>query len=113
MTATEDTHPTWQSPKIDKPSISDRELWEISEKGKDDAWIKLRNGGEYPDAYYRATAEMFGCVEFYRIHNGADWDDENAMIDYIHICSIDDMISRLQALKRIVAEALDCEGWND
>lgn len=65
------------------------------------------------DRYYRATVWHSGCIDLRCISNGCDWDGETAEedCDYIHICEIDDMIGRLQALRE---EAIKHFGpdWN-
>ena len=56
---------------------------------------------EEPGGWYAATVKPDGCVDLRRYYNlplhepGRDADDE----DYLHICDIDDLISRLQALR--------------
>ena len=55
-----------------------------------------------PEGWYSARVKFDGCVDFMRYHN---WPKDAAPagreedVDYIHICDVDDMIARLQAIK--------------
>ena len=48
-----------------------------------------------------------GCLDYRKYSNGATVYDENVRnddVDYIHICDINDMIERLQEIKKIAKE---------
>jgi len=63
------------------------DMWKVKEEETHEAWLELYE----PDGEYKASVRFDGCVHF---HIGED---------YIHICDLDGIILRLQALK---AEAL-------
>lgn len=90
-------------------------LWVVDQQRSHDHWLEVRE----PDGWYAAVVKFDGCIDLRRYLNdplaadrgqddyqGADWQE-----DSIHICDVDDMISRLQSLK---AEALKHFGpdWN-
>jgi len=45
-----------------------------------------------PDGVYKARVGCNGCIDLHVRHSGEDE-------DYIHICSVDEMIARLQELR--------------
>jgi len=68
---------------------------------------------EDPDNWYRAEVCWDGCIEFYRAFNSplsSEKEYPEQLIDNIHICQIDDMIERLQALKKAAIEFFG-EDW--
>ncbi|PAD70679.1 hypothetical protein CHH83_02425 [Bacillus sp. 7586-K] len=64
------------------------------------------------DKEYNETSISFkwdGCVDFRQYQNGFKVDDEHSEekvrnSQYIHICEIDDMIEKLQEIKKIAQE---------
>lgn len=79
-------------------------LWEVVNGNTKDHWLEIKD----PEGWYYARVKWDGCIHFNRYFNmpkemQEKEPEENRMDDYIHICSVDDMIQRLQALK---AEAL-------
>jgi len=77
-------------------------------------WINARE----PNGWYVARVKYDGCVDFYRYHNqpcppectGGEEQPHPTMIDYIHLCDIDQEIERLQALKKLAMEKFG-EDW--
>ena len=73
-------------------------VWNVKEVN--DVVVKL----EDPEGWYSATVKSDGCIDFYRYHN---WPKDKAPagreedVDYIHICDVDDMIARLQAISLV------------
>jgi hypothetical protein len=54
------------------------------------------------DGWWSAIVKWDGCIHFYRYHNEPMKDHgENVgdMVDYLHICDIDELINGLQELK--------------
>jgi hypothetical protein len=90
-------------------SLKDIPSWQKRDES-DEIVLRLRNGGQCPDAYWRADVMWDGCIDLYRMYNGGDWNDENALIDYLHICDLDDLITRLGVLKRMALEYFG-EDW--
>ena len=76
------------------------------------------------DKEYREAHVSFkwdGCVDYNKFSNGYTVDDEDSKskaesADYIHICDIDDMIEKLQEIKKIAEENFDKQNfemyWN-
>lgn len=56
-----------------------------------------------PEGWYSARVKWDGCVDFYRYMNipleRRELGEEDECDCYIHICNIDDMIKRLEALR--------------
>lgn len=52
------------------------------------------------------TLKWDGCVD-YRV----EWATNAGESDYIHICDIDEMIAKLQEIKRLGAEHFNNEYW--
>lgn len=80
--------------------LSNNDIWKV-QKANEHLLTLIE-----PNQWYRADIKWDGCVHFYRSHNGAQLDAIGSLenIDYIHICEIDDMIMRLQELKRMALE---------
>ncbi len=83
------------------------DMWRVDEQKTKEHWLELVD----PEGWYHAVVMWDGCIQFDRYFNvpiREGRDDEDA--DSLHICDLDDMIARLQALK---AEALKhfSEGW--
>lgn len=77
--------------------------WQI--KQKEDHWLDLVD----PEGWYDAGVKWDGCVHFNRyfnlpLHLRVTKEDQDELSDYIHICSIDDMINRLTELKQIAQD---------
>jgi len=68
--------------------------WNIVEK--QDHFLSAKD----PDGWYSASVKWDGCIDFTRYFN----EPNGEMKDSIHICDIDDMIARLQALKQLCIE---------
>ena len=73
---------------------------------------------EYENA--KVYMKWDGCVDYRWYHNGATVYDKNTRsddVDYIHICDINDMIERLQEIKKIAKENFRefdyAEYWED
>lgn len=81
------------------------ELWRVIPEETQSRWLTLSDAeGEEGDVWYRADVRFDGCVHLYTYGNvpyneDSKREDPACCDDYIHICSIDDMIVRLQALK--------------
>ena len=65
----------------------------------DSPWLEIRD----PKGWFSATVKDVRCVDLHRYHNvpctERTDEDHPQIIDYIHICDIDDLIERLQELK--------------
>lgn len=65
------------------------------------------------NTWFEAYVRKNGCVELHRYfnepkeHNSQDDND----VDFLHICDIDDMISKLQEIKRRSIERFG-DNWN-
>ena len=84
---------------------------EVAEEGND-YYLVLRDA----DHYYEARIKYDGCFEFVRAHNEPLPElpePTSQMIDQIHICDVDDMIARLQELKRLAFVKFGSELWGD
>lgn len=96
-------------------------MWEIKQINREDfsgknnpVSIRLINE-EYNDT--EAYIKWDGCIEFRKYWNGYIPDDEYSKekeenCDYIHICDIDEMILKLQELKRIAKEYFSEDNYN-
>lgn len=83
---------------VDAPVMP--KIWEVVSGNTEDHWLELKD----PEGWYYATVKWDGCIHFNRYFNMPKEMqekelEENRMDDYIHICSVDDMIQRLQALR--------------
>lgn len=68
---------------------------------------RLPEGQNAGEPFLKASVRNDGCVDFRQVHNiGFVTQDE----DYLHICSLDQMIVDLLAL-RMIQEGLEQEGW--
>lgn len=91
-------------------------MWEKVAEKSESHWLQLREpcpepGKDY--TWHEAIVKWDGCVHFHQAgnipfdeHYGRS-DKERphpAVDDYIHICDVDDMIARLQALKAAALE---------
>ena len=88
------------------------EYWEIknvnkSDDGKTVISVALKDA---INNSYEVTFKWDGCIDFWKYCNGFTPEDkmteeeyENS-VDYIHICDIDEMITRLTELKKIMGE---------
>jgi hypothetical protein len=83
------------------------EVWKVQ---KENEWLLTLIE---PHQWYRADVKWDGCVHFYRSYNGAQLDAIGSLedIDYLHICDIDDMIMRLQELKKIATLHFNNDEW--
>lgn len=83
----------------------DGPLWVVNTSNSGDYYLAVDDG----EGWYSAGIRFDGCVHFYRYFNlpwgGAPHNPEaENNTDYIHICDIDDMIDRLQALKEMARQ---------
>ncbi len=92
--------------------MRENELWserpneEVGWDGKTEAW---ENTGHHAVTVYsadvhgwRAYVKWDGCIDLEFFHNGTNPLDENVDDrDYLHICNLDDLIRRLEGLRRI------------
>lgn len=82
----------------------DGPLWVLDTKDSGD-FIAHFNDGE---GWFEAEVRWDGCTHLYR-HFNLPWgedprNDDADNTDYLHICDIDDMIDRLQALKEMARQ---------
>jgi len=88
-------------------------MWEIDSEKTKDHWLELKD----PEGWYSAVVKWDGCIHFNRYYN-EPMDSEyhkttdQANVDYIHICDVDDMIARLKALKETALEYFG-EYWGE
>ena len=58
-----------------------------------------------PENWYKALVKWDGCIDFHRAYNlpfiNESKDDPGQLVDCLHICDINDLIQRLQALKEL------------
>lgn len=89
--------------------------WRIlHDKSKFDTWLELEGtdgsavselGGPEREVWNRhVICKWDGCVEYRQCNNAIAWDHEcsdtcNCLEDWVHICSIDDFIEQLKAIK--------------
>ncbi|MGG3890283.1 hypothetical protein [Metabacillus fastidiosus] len=74
---------------------------------------------EVVDKEYRDASVSFkwdGCVDYRKYENGFTVDDESSEersrnSQYIHICELDEMIERLQEIKKIAENHFDKEDF--
>jgi hypothetical protein len=89
----------------------------------DRAWV-IDEGNEYrqldpkserfypvrdPDGWWSAVIREDGCVDLHRFHNEPN-DGDPDMTDYIHICDVNYLIERLQALVAVAQDHFG-EDW--
>jgi len=91
--------------------MAKQNIWQIKKIGAENCWITF----ESPDGYWRAEIVRSGCIDINHSFNVPLQDDNcesvlQRLIDYIHICNIDDMIARLEALKA-AAQDFFGEDW--
>jgi hypothetical protein len=66
-----------------------------------------------PEGWWTAWVKEDGCIDLRRFHNDPAPEQEEPtaqIVDYIHLCSLDDTIERLQDLRRLVVERFG-EDW--
>ena len=88
------------------------EHWKVIPEKTQDHWLEI----EDPEGWYSAIARFDGCVHFYHYGNiplssSPDRKDSACCDDYIHICDIDEMIERLQSLKKVAQEHFKGGEW--
>lgn len=76
-------------------------MWKVDKDNTKEHWLELSD----EDGSYHASVKWDGCIHFDRYENiPATIDPERkgpgCCDSYIHICNVDDMIARLQALKQ-------------
>lgn len=61
------------------------------------------------------TLKWDGCIVYRKAWNGfkPNEDETGENTNYIHICDIDEMIAKLESLKRIGAKHFDNEYWTE
>jgi len=76
-------------------------MWKIVPEETYEHCLRIQD----PDGWYTATIKWDGCIDFKRFHNYPYQKDQELVtgqyFDCVHICDIDDMIARLQAIKEI------------
>lgn len=80
-------------------------LWEIIPENTMDHWLEVKD----PEGWYSAIIKLDGCVEFTRYFNAPMFNEDEDDASSIHLCSLDDAIERLQALKQISNEFFKTE----
>jgi len=65
------------------------DMWKVSKDDTHEAMLELID----PEDVYTASVRFDGCVHLYR------YEEKGELDYYIHICDLDGMILRLQALK--------------
>lgn len=76
---------------------------------------------EVVDKKYRDASVSFkwdGCINYHKYENGYTVDDEysedrNKTSQYIHICDINDMIEKLQEIKKIAEEHFSKDNYRE
>ncbi len=87
------------------------EQWEIVPEKSKEYLLEIKD----PDGWYYAQVKWDGCVQYFRYYNtpmGVDIENDKDC-DYIHICSVDEEIARLQALKRMAYKYFEQYGRAD
>lgn len=86
-------------------------LWEKQDQHDTPDSGKLSVTFIEPNGWYEACVRWDGCMEFKRYFNTPfGGDSEDPVMDRVHICDIDDLIKRLEALKVCAKEHFD-EDW--
>ncbi|ALS22200.1 hypothetical protein [Paenibacillus naphthalenovorans] len=101
------------------------DIWKVEQINRED-WSGKNNAvsiklvdNEYRDS--EAYIKWDGCIDFRQYSNGYSPDSEHSKekadnCDYIHICDIDKMIEKLQAIKKVAEEYFSKEDfeayWN-
>lgn len=69
-------------------------------------WEKAESEPHYlvledPEGWWKASIKWDGCINLNRVHNVPlpVTDEHPQLVDYIHICELDDMIERLEELR--------------
>lgn len=72
-------------------------LWEVVRDKTENHWLEIKD----PEGWHYAVVKWDGCIHFNRYYNTPkdEQEKDSEDNDYLHICSVDDMINRLQALK--------------
>src|SRR6266702_4209015 len=87
------------------------QFWKVIPEKSSEFTVEI----EDPEGWRSATVKWDGCVNYSRYFNtpkGMDvGNDEDC--DSIHICSIDEEIARLQALKRVAYNYFETSGRAD
>lgn len=79
-------------------------------EGCDGSEVLEPDGSWRPLYSYHASVKFDGCVEYNEYANGYEWghqcsgEDCECCLEVLHICDIDAMIARLQALKDAARE---------
>jgi len=78
--------------------------WKILPEKTTETWLQV----EDPEGWYGAIVKWDGCIHFDAYANvpihertGDPKEEHRELVDYIHICDIDDMIARLQDLREV------------
>jgi hypothetical protein len=71
--------------------------WVVDQEATKPYWLEVQD----PEGWYKAIVTSDGCIHLNRYLNIPlpEVEDEQQLEDYLHICDLDDMIARLQALK--------------
>ncbi len=67
-----------------------------------------------PEGWYDAWVKFDGCIEFKRFFNlpKGDPDQDAEDFDGMHICDLDQVIERLQSLRKVAVEYFAAQGQN-
>lgn len=95
-----------------RAEIVDGEVLWVDDTSRNYDGMDTMHAVKEPDGWYEALIKEDGCVEINRYFNipAPEVDDERQLVDFIHVCSIDDFIKRLEALK-VVAKERFGEEW--
>lgn len=67
-------------------------LWVVIPERTQPHWLEVID----PEGWCKASVKWDGCIHFDKFYNAPYPDGER---EYMHICDLDDLIKRLQALK--------------
>ena len=78
--------------------------WTVDAEKTEELRLELRD----PDGWWRASVKWDGCIELTRYHNVPEQELATATVtgyqQHLHLCSLDETIRRLQALRAAAIE---------
>lgn len=80
-----------------------QKYWTVNQRTSNDTILTVDD----PNGWFTAWTSSDGCVHLHRVHNvplPIDEENDQQIVDYLHICDLDAMIERLQALKATALE---------
>ena len=80
-------------------------MWEVVEEKTKEHWLEVKD----PEGWYYAIVRFDGCIHFNRCYNEPE-SFNDSMTNYLHICDIDEIINRLQELKKAALKHFG-ENW--